>query len=140
MTRIKTRLAVACFFAIIAMPAVLEFGCSKTTLDPNGPYAGDKFLYEADGTIVEARKTMDGFLTWELQNRSTLAAQGKQTVTGAADSIRTNAPIYFAVVKQARAQYIAGKGPGTSNSFFQSLAVLQTQTITVQAVTNATKL
>lgn len=126
--------------AIIAACLVFDAGCSKTTLDQSGPYAGDKFLYDADGAVIDARHTVDAATTWEMENRGALAAAGKQSVTAAIDSIRTTAPTYFGLVKQARAQYVAAKGPGTSNSFFQALSVLQTQTLATKALTNSAKL
>jgi hypothetical protein len=119
--------------------ALAMMGCNAT-LDPSGPYSGDKFLYDIDGAIIDARQTLDGFLTWELQNRATLKAEGKQTVTAAADSIRTNAPTYFGMISTARTAYLNAKGPGTSNALFQSVQVIQTQTLTTKALTNFSKL
>lgn len=129
----KARVSVA--LAVMAMALVLT-GC-QATLDPAGPYAGDKFLYDLDGAVIDARQTLDGFLTWELQNRAVLRVEGKATVTAAADAIRTNAPIWFGVVRQARTAYLDAKGPGTSNGLFQAVSVIQTQTLMTKAVTNS---
>lgn len=117
---------------------IILVGCNAT-LDPAGPYGGDQFLYDSDGAVIDARQTLDGFLSWEMQNRASLATSGNKAVTTAADKLRTTAPIYFGLVSQARAQYVAAKGPTTSNSLFQAVSVLQTQTLTAKAVTNSVK-
>lgn len=119
---------------VLLLPA-LSFGCNAT-LDPAGPYSGDKFLYDMDGVVIEARGVFDGFLTWEMQNRAALKAENKQSVTAAADAVRTNAPVWFGVVSAARGAYMSAKGPATSNSLFQAVTIVQTQELTTKAVTN----
>ena len=107
-------------------------GC-QTSLDPAGAYQGDNWLYQTDKAVTTAYDTIDGFLIWELQYRSSLATNAPH-VTAAADSIRSQAPRWFAVEKQMRGLYVAAKSPGTSNQLFNAAAVITT------GATNATQL
>lgn len=63
--------------AILALPlALILAGCPSTsrTLDPAGPYAGDRLLYELDGVIVEATQTFSDVIAWADRNAAYVAA------------------------------------------------------------------
>lgn len=53
-------------------------GCG--TLNPDGPYQGDKTLYDADVAIATSYDLIHTFVTWEHQNRDTLKAKPEITV------------------------------------------------------------
>lgn len=63
--------AIVLAFSLIAIP-VLEVGCGKTTLDPQGVYAGDTLAYEIDKDIATSTSVVQDFLQWELANRAQL--------------------------------------------------------------------
>lgn len=132
------------FAIILILLSLSSTGCRKT-LSGSGVYGSNKFLYDADHVIVSSKSDMDAFLTWEMNNRATLAQQKLQSVTIAADSIRTNAPLWFVVAIQTRnaysnAWYLAAPPQtqsDTSNALESAITTLQTQTLATRALTNS---
>lgn len=136
---------------VCTLATICDTGCKttrKTTLDPAGPYHGDTFLFNADRVIVDSKEDISAFLKWELQNRPALVEKKLQTVTATADTIRSNAPLWFRVAVQSRNQYsnavATASGPSTvtasSNSLQSAISSLETQTLSTRAITNSVKL
>jgi hypothetical protein len=126
---------------IVLMAALM--GCTTTTLDPSGVYAGNMFLYQCDKTLVTAKDTLDNVVTWEMQNRAQLATNHLQSVTAAADAIRAEAPTWFGTAAAARAAYTnllfsVGTPPATltasSNALAVSVASVQLQATAAQTI------
>lgn len=135
--------------APIAVLAIIIAGCAtEAQLEPNGLYSGNPFLYNSDLSLANSKSTLDSFVTFEYQNRDALAAQKLQAVTAAADAVRTNAPMWFALAQAARTMYVgilANQPPATpaqigaaSNSFYLAVQTVAGQAAaakSIQAVT-----
>jgi hypothetical protein len=80
----KTFLLFACTFLFVAC---------NSTLQKEGPYQGDKVLYDADQTISTAYTAIDVFVSWEKENASALSSQPQIHAT--AERIRKNAKEWF---------------------------------------------
>jgi hypothetical protein len=145
----RSKLAAVALGALLFLQAALIFtstctftGCA-TKLDPAGPYATNNspaaalFLLLSDKTLVDSKDTLNVFLTWELQNRSTLATVAPN-VTKVADTIRDQAPLYFTNAYLLRSNYVFAfnSQPGASStaSNFFSAAV---QTISALAMSSS---
>lgn len=72
--------------AFVMMLALLTSGCQNQRLAPEGVYAGDKVLYNAENAIVTAHETFVQFYKWEQQYRAVLPVE----VSRAADHMRLN--------------------------------------------------
>lgn len=99
---------------LLLLLATLVLSCGRTTLAPDGPYQGDKFLYESDRTLVESKKTFEEFIDWTRANASQLQAAGRKDVIGTAEHIQTNAPGWFFQAYSVRAVYTNAVGSGYS--------------------------
>lgn len=143
--RVRRIAAVVAFIVAVIVLSLSFSGCG-TKLAPEGPYHGDTFLFTADKVLVDSKDDLSGFLKWEMQNRSVLASNKLQSVTAAADTIRTNAPLWFKVAYDSRNNYsnaMALRLPTvtqTSNSLAQSITLLQSQTLSTRALTNSVTL
>ena len=104
-------------------------GCG--TLNPAGAYAGDKVLYDADAGIATSYDLLHTFVKWEYDNRAALA--GTPEIKGYADSVRRQAPQWFASAIALRDAYHAAPNGGTRTALQSALAVLR------QATTEATR-
>ena len=139
-------LDIAAFILFAALLLLLSCAGCGTTLAPEGPYHGDVFLFNADKVLVDSKDDLGHFLQWEQSNRKLLADKKLQSVTAAADAIRTNAPIWFKLAYDARNNYsnaAALHQPNvtqSSNSLLQAVTTLQTQTLSTRALTNSIKL
>ena len=121
-------------------------GCTSTQLDPAGVYAGKAFLYSVDTSLANAKDDLNTFVTWEWQNRSLLESNKLQSVTVAADTIRNNAPLWFAIANASRNTYvqmltnaatpIADLNTASNNLVVQS-AILVNQASLAKAVKSA---
>jgi hypothetical protein len=98
-------------------------GCSRK-LDPDGVYAGDKTLYNADRTIAEAYDVMHAFVKFEHENRAALASTPE--VTKAADHVRMNAQQWLKSSIALRDAYSISPTPETRNNLEDSIRVLRT--------------
>lgn len=131
-------------FIVFALVLLMLSGCG-TTLAPEGAYHGDVFLFNADKVLVDSKDDLSGFLKWEMANRQQLQVQHLQSITAAADAIRTNAPLWFKLAYDARNAYsnaVALSQPNVaqaSNSLAQAITSLQTQTLSTRALTNSIK-
>lgn len=106
----------AVFILAIGMLAAGPTGCNAT-LDPQGVYQGDKFLYSAEKTITTAYKSFDSFVKWEHDYRAVLPIE----VSKAADTIRLNAQRWIASASAFRDVYVAN--PTKENRDKLSLAL-----------------
>lgn len=95
-------------------------GCG--TLAPDGPYKGDKVLYSADQIIVSSQRSLQRFVTWEMQNRAILPVE----VSRAADSVRENAKQWIQSAINLREAYAANPNRDNENNLTKSLDILQT--------------
>lgn len=119
MTPKYNNILIAGIFAIIA---VLAFsGCG--TLDKTGVYQGDQSLYAADVAAPAAFEIFNTFVTWEYQNRATLASRPE--VTKAADYIRANAPAWKKSLIALREQYASNPTPESRKSLLAVLGLIQ---------------
>lgn len=88
---------------LLAFCSLLILGCKS--LDPAGPYHGDKVTADADAVIVAAYETLHTFVAWEFDNRAALA--GTPEVTKFADSIRAGAQNWIQSAIAVRDAYAA---------------------------------
>ena len=72
--------------ALVMTLALLTSGCQNQRLAPEGVYAGDAVLYNAENAIVTAHDTFVQFYQWEKQYRNVLPVE----VSRAADYMRLN--------------------------------------------------
>ena len=94
---------------LIVLAASLALGLSGCgTLDPGGPYQGDKFLYNADGVISSSYELLHAFVTWEAKERANLT--GTPEVTTYADYVRANAKGWVQSAIAVRDAYAADPG------------------------------
>jgi hypothetical protein len=95
-------------------------GCG--TLDKSGVYGGDKALYDADLALSASYDTLHQFVLWEYQNRQALA--GTPEIKAAADTIRKQAPQWYATAFALRDAYKASPNPGTMEALQRSLNLI----------------
>lgn len=105
----------------LAFMVLLLSACG--TLDPAGPYAGDKILYEADQTIATSYAFLDTFVTWEKANAAGLTAQ--PAIHQAAEKIRREAPEWFKSAVTLRDVYAREPTPANRQSLAAILGVIQ---------------
>lgn len=105
---------------VLVLASVIT-GCGS--LDPTGPYKGNKVLYSADLTIATAYDVIDGFLIWENANRGTAACP--RSVTAAADDLRGKAPAAFAEALAARDAYANASTSANASKLQTTLMALQ---------------
>jgi len=109
---------------LLAAVASLAFtACGSHDLDPAGAYQGDTFLYQADLTITTSYSLLNGFVSWEYQNRALLA--GTPQVTKAADNIRAQAKQWFASAHALRAAYAVNPTPENKANLTKILGIIQ---------------
>lgn len=109
---------------LIPLLAALAFLSACGTLDPSGPYKGNKVLYDADQVIATSYDLLHTFVTWEFQNRAALASQPE--VTKYADYIRVNAPKWFTTAVALRDTYKTASTSANASALSTALQVLQT--------------
>lgn len=107
--------------ALLAIPIFL-MGCG--TLDPNGPYKGDRVLYTADKTIVESYDLMHSFVQWEYQNRPALSKWPE--IKESANAIRREAKGWIESAEAMRDAYALHPDDQTRNDLLLSLDLLKT--------------
>ena len=108
-------------FLLLATLALLAItGCAS--LDPAGPYAGDKVLYDADGAIASSYELMHAFVKWEYERRTAL--KDVPAITTYADYIRANSKQWIRSAIAMRDAYAASptKDPA---ELYRALAVLR---------------
>lgn len=103
MKSIKSIFAAVGMIALMVTCVTAPVGCNKTTLAPDGTYAGDKVLYQADKTITTTYKQLQKFVAWELKYRAVLPVE----VSRAADTIRLNAKKWIDSASALREAYAA---------------------------------
>ena len=108
------------FFATLAISALI-FGCAGT-LNPDGVYKGDKFLYNTDKVIVDSFVVVNSFLIWEMENNDYVKSNWPAIFKDAND-IREKAPAIITSVNLARTAYVTFKsGTNTSAEQFQIIS------------------
>ena len=96
-------------------------GCG--TLDPSGPYKGDKVLYSTDLSLATSYDVLHGFVQWEWQNRAALASI--PGLHAAADSVRGEAPGWFGRALALRDAYQGDPSAANRAALDKGLAVLE---------------
>ena len=123
---------------LVTGSVMLSTGC-KASLDTSGAYAqpggGGMFLYSVDKTLVDSKETLDAFVTWEYKNHAVVETQWP-AVTKAADSIRANAPGWFAAASQLRQVYVTSASIVNSNNLNSQVQLIHTAAITSGPLTN----
>jgi hypothetical protein len=110
---------------LLLFAALLLPGCTTKTLEPGGPFMGDKFLYDAEKTINGAYAAMDAFLRWEHENRSLLAPAIRPKVKSAADKIRINGQNWINTAHHYRDIYVALPSAENRMNFAAKLKIIQ---------------
>lgn len=108
---------------LFLIPFVLLTLVACGTLAPGGAYQ-DKVLYSADLTIATSYDLVHSFVTWEYNNRASLAAMPQ--VTQAADNIRRNARQWFGSAIALRDAYAANPTSDTLSKLNAALEILRT--------------
>lgn len=96
-------------------------GCG--TLDPAGPYKGDKALHSADLTLVTSFAVLDTFVKYEYNNRAALASTPK--VRELADRLRAQAPLWRTRILALRDVYAVNPSPENHKNLTTGFSVLQ---------------
>lgn len=118
------KISLLCFLcSLLLVPA----GCG--TLDKSGVYAGDKFAYNADLTIVTSQDFLQAFVKWEFDNRAALA--GTPEIKQSADAVRKGAKQWISSAIRLREAYAANPTPGNQAALVSALDILH------QALTEA---
>jgi hypothetical protein len=94
------------------------------TLDPTGPYKGDKVLYDADIVIVTSYDIIHEFVLFEYTNRETLLVINP-AIKEAADKVRKDAPQWFGTALALRDAYSVNPSGGSRDALQTSLRVLR---------------
>lgn len=81
---------------------MLLVGCAFNLAE--GPYAGNKILFTADKVIVDSYDTVDTFLKWEHDGRTTLAVSNP-AITRFADNLRDEFPKLHKELQSLREVY-----------------------------------
>lgn len=135
-----------CTTPFLILVAVLACcGCGKSTLAPDGVYAGNQWWFRIDGTLIESKQTLGEFVDWTRANYAPLHGAGRDDVIGAAESVRTNAPVWFRAAYRARDTYtnalFSGASPGTvndaSNTLVSLVGIIQSHARTTAPLTNS---
>lgn len=134
--------ALLCAVAIVSLtPAcnkTLAPGGAYSTSDTNNEALG-QFVFLVDKTLVDSKDTIEAFLGWELENRSSLTGN-LHSVTVAADQIRMEAPLWFTNAFNLRSNYLwiranaPALAPGASNTLKSAVTQLSTQAETTKAL------
>lgn len=106
--------------AVIAF-AFVSVGCRN--LAPDGPYKGDKLLYEADTVIVTSYDTLHTFVQWEHDNRQSLAAWPEIKIS--ADVIRLRSRDWLTTAIAAREAYSVAPNADNRDKLTRAIAVLR---------------
>jgi len=101
---------------------IVMVGCG--TLDPAGPYHGDKVLFEAHRTVNGAYEVLHAFVKWEFENRAALAS--KPEIKKAADDVRRNAQHWIESAIALADAYEANPNDQTRTALTKSLDILKT--------------
>lgn len=141
----RLRVLASLCFVLLCICFGLCFGCGKTTLSGDGVYGTNVWWYQIDGTLVESKQTLGEFVDWTRANYVLLHVNGRDDVIAAADTIRTNAPVWFASAYAARNSYtnalFSGASPGTvnnaSNTLFSLVSAIQSHARTAAPLTNS---
>lgn len=113
-------------FALLASVLLLAsilLGPGCASLDPAGPYQGDKVLFEADQAIGTAYGLLDAFVAWEHANRAALA--GVPEIRKAADRIRAGAPGWIDSAIRLRDAYKLNPSGENREALASALRVLR---------------
>lgn len=103
---------------------LLMFVVSCGHLASDGPYKGDKFLYETDNTIVTSFEMLHSFVSWEYSNRTILA--GHPEIKASADVVRKNAKRWRDSAIALRKAYAANPTQENKDALTTSIKVIQT--------------
>jgi hypothetical protein len=106
-------------FSLIAV--LLLVGCG--TLNPTGPYKGDRVLYDADQVIVTGYDLLHVYVQWEFSNREALATHPEIKVT--ADHVRVNAKGWFRTAKNLRAAYAVSATDINKTALQQAISLIR---------------
>jgi hypothetical protein len=104
----------------LLMLSLLLTGCRS--LDPSGPYKGDKVLYDADTVIASSYDIMHTYVKWEYDNRANVSLE----VTRSADNIRKNGQKWIWSAIALRETYKASPAPNREDALNSALAILRT--------------
>jgi hypothetical protein len=105
------------------LAAFLLLSCGCASLQPDGPYKGDKVLYNADVAITTAYDVLHRFVTWEYENRAALAPWPE--IKRAADQVRLNSPGLINSAITLRETYAATKTSAARDSLSTVIALLR---------------
>jgi hypothetical protein len=121
--------------AFAVLPLIFT-GCA-TKLAPGGVYNGDVWLYNIDQTASAAYTFTKTFVTWEMNNRAEIQ-KVSATITPMADTVRDNAPRWWAETMAARGVYVQAKQilGGTNSVAADSPILIEAKTKFLQKVTD----
>ncbi len=107
-------------------------------LDPAGVYKGDSILWDADGVIANGHDVLQGFVTWEEDNRATLAKVSPE-IKKLADRIVEQGPSWFSSALALRDAYAADPSKPNKDALTTGIAVLKAAISEAQHYTTANK-
>lgn len=90
--------------------------CKSGTLDPTGPYAGDKTLYDIDASIAAGKATVDAFLNFEKANHDLIVSTHPE-IHAFAEKLRVSGKKDFQTAVEARDVYKAAATPANKAAF-----------------------
>ena len=108
------------------------------TLDPAGPYEGNKVAYTYDLAITTCADVVEAFLTWEKSNRALLLVQAPEAVA-AAKKIRVEYPVWSKSAAALSKAYQSVPSKETETQLVAAIRVLRQMMIESQSyMTRAT--
>lgn len=125
-------------FLLFTASLFMAASCGQGQLDPSGPYAGDKLLYDFDGVIVEATKTFQEVSALAdrnavfVANRPDLAANVakiKAEIDGVPQPSETLVRLHL-----ARDAYLAAKSATNTEALRKEIATARTLLETARAI------
>ena len=127
----KNKKYICALLALAAFSLTACTGC-KTSLAPEGVYAGDTLLYNAESTVVTSYAVFDTFTKWEHDNRATLDAanhEAARQIKAAADFVRSNAKTLIASTTAAIELYKQLPSEENRKSLVNALTALQAEVV-----------
>ena len=101
---------------LLLLPLLLCGGCA--TLNPSA----DPLVVNSERTIAIAKETLNAFVSFEFNHR----AKCPKEVQLAAETIRREAPAWFARAMKVKLAYKANRGPDQKADLMTAVAVLST--------------
>lgn len=117
---------------ILCVIAFLFLAGCASSVDPNGAYNGNVYLYNAESSVVKTYQTFDTFLKFEYDNRAALQSVSPK-IKEFADYVRANAPTWKKTFNALDAAYKANPTQENKDKVENMLMLLKATLVQVTA-------